>query len=75
MLQPPSGLIGKCSVPVVDVDDIVGRDIVGDIDVRPAISVQVGDGDAESIAGIAQYAGFPRHIGELPWLPPIQSFR
>jgi hypothetical protein len=64
MFEPPAGLVGKRSISVVDIEDVVGRGIVGDIDVRPAVLIQVGDGYAESITGNSQYARFGGRICE-----------
>ena len=64
MLQRTSGCVDERSVTLIDVQDIVRRAVVRDIDVRPAISVHVGDDDAQAKAGIPQYAGFPGDIRE-----------
>ena len=65
MLQRLAGCVGESSVAIVDVDDIVGNAVVGDVDVGPAIPIQIGDDDAESIARIAENARGARHVGEL----------
>ena len=49
MLEPRAGPIGKRSIPVVDVEDIIGGDVVGHVEVGPPIPVQVGNRHPESI--------------------------
>src|SRR5205807_1493520 len=65
VLQPLARLVRERAVPVVDIDDVVRNAVVGDVDVGPAIAVQIGDRDAEPVAGIAQDPGMIRHVREL----------
>src|SRR2546423_9567827 len=69
MLQPLRGLVGERSIAVVDVHDVVGGTVIRDIDVRPAVSVDIRYHDAESVAGIPQYAGFSGHVCEFARFP------
>src|SRR2546425_12349976 len=66
MLEPRAGPIGKRAVAVVDVENVIGRDVVGDIEVGPPIPVQVGNRHPESIPDLPQYSRFPRYISEGP---------
>src|SRR5207237_7059364 len=50
-------------VPVVDPHQVVREEIVGHVDVGPAIAVQVGDGHAEAVS-LGQDAGLSRYVGE-----------
>ena len=56
VLEPCSTLVRKRAVLIVDVEYIVRRDIVRDIYVGPAISVQIGNGDTKTESRIAAYA-------------------
>ena len=64
MLQPLGGLVRERAVPVVDIQDVIGRPVVGDVDVGPAISIQVSNGHAESVPGLIQDTSLLRHVGE-----------
>ena len=64
VLEPLGSLVGERSVSIVDIHDIVGHDIVGDVDVGSAVSVQIGNGNAEPIAGLPQDARLSADIGE-----------
>ena len=66
MLEPRTGLIGKRPIPVVDVEDIIGCDVVGDIDVGPAVTVHVCDDDPESIPDLLQDPRLPGYISKGP---------
>src|SRR5688500_19376478 len=63
VLYPPVGLVGKRPVAVVDVQDVVRRPVVRDVDVGPSIPVDIGHDDAEPVAGVAPY---PRSPGCVP---------
>ena len=65
VLQPCSRFVGERPIAVVDVHDVVGNTVVGDVDVGPAISVQIGDDDTESVPSIPQNAGVIRDIREM----------
>src|SRR5439155_21797401 len=64
MLEPLAGFIRKRSIPVVDIKDVVGRDVVRDVDVGPPVSIDVADDDAESVPELSQYPPFPGDIRE-----------
>ena len=66
VLEPRAGPIGKRSIAVVDVEDVIGCDVVGDVEVGPPVPVQVGHRHAESIPELPQYPRFLRYIGECP---------
>jgi hypothetical protein len=40
-----TGAVRECSVPVVDIEDIVRDDVVGDVDIGPAIPIHIGNRD------------------------------
>src|SRR5205809_2391392 len=64
VLEPSRGLVGERAIAVVDVEDIVGRDVVRDVDVGSPIPVEVGDGQdrkstrLNSSHGYTSYAVF-----------------
>src|SRR2546426_7361259 len=64
VLEPGGGLIGERSIPVVDIQDIVGRDVVGDIDVGPPVAVDVADHNAEPISELAENPCFAGNVGK-----------
>ena len=64
VLEPSRGLVGERAIAVVDVEDIVGRDVVRDVDVGSPIPVEVGDGHAESITDLSQDAGLLGYVRE-----------
>ena len=64
VLEPAGGLIGERSVSVVDVQDIVGRDVVRDIDVGPPVAVDVADHNAEPISELAENPRFAGNVGK-----------
>ena len=66
VLEPGSCLVGERSVPVVDVQDVVGCDVVGDIDVGPSIPVDVGHDHPESIPDLPQNPCLARYVREGP---------
>src|SRR5439155_281807 len=66
VLEPRAGPIGKRSIAVVDVEDVIGCDVVRDVEVGPPVPVQVGHRHAESIPELPQYPRFLRYIGECP---------
>ena len=55
--QIPIGVFGERAVAVIDVDQVVVGKIIGHVDVRPAIPVQVGNGDAQPEALRGDAAG------------------
>jgi hypothetical protein len=57
--------VGERAVAVVDIQDVVGDDVVGDVDVGPRVAVDVGDRDAEAVAGDAEDPRLVRHIREV----------
>src|SRR5258706_13060349 len=64
VLEPARGLVGERTIAVVDVEDIVGRYVVRDVDVGSPIPVEVGDGHAESITELSQDAGLLGYVRE-----------
>src|SRR5206468_11066917 len=60
------GLVGKRSVPVVDVEDIIGCDVVGDVDIGPAVAVHVRHHHPESVSDLLQDPRLPGYIREGP---------
>src|SRR5207244_13403889 len=66
MLEPRAGLIGERAIAVVDVEDIIGCDVVGDVEVGPPISVHVGHHHAESVPDLSQYPRFAGYTGKGP---------
>ena len=64
VLEPCGRVVGEGSIPIVDIQDIVGRVVVGDIDVGPPIPIQVGNRDAESKPDLPQDARFRGHVRE-----------
>src|SRR5207247_1925248 len=49
MLEPGAGPVGERPISVVDVEDVVGGDVVGNVDVGPAVAVHVGDHVADAV--------------------------
>ena len=64
--EPLRGPVGERAIPVVDIEDIVRGDVVRDIDVGPAIPIDVRYDDAEPIADVPQDPRFLRDIRERP---------
>jgi hypothetical protein len=46
VLEPTGGFVRERPITVVDVKDVVGHAVVGDVDVGPPISIHVGDDNA-----------------------------
>ena len=63
MLQVLRRPVFERPVPVVDPHQIVREEVVGNVDVGPAIAVQVGHRHAETVS-LGQDAGLLRHVGE-----------
>ena len=66
VLEPGTGLVGERSVPVIDVEDIVGCDVVGDVDIGPAVVVHVRHHHPESVSDLLQDPRLPGYIREGP---------
>src|SRR5207249_9359378 len=45
VLEPRTSPVGERSISVVDVEDIIGGDVVGDVEIGPPVPVQVGNRD------------------------------
>src|SRR5207237_3435168 len=65
-LEPGAGLVGERAVAVVDVQDVVGCGVVGDVDVGPTVSVHVRDHHPESVSDLLQDPRLPGYIREGP---------
>ena len=63
MLQVLRRPVGERPVTVVDPRQVIRQEVVGHVDVGPAIAVQVRDGQAEAVS-LGQNAGPSRHVGE-----------
>src|SRR5207249_9431196 len=45
VLEPRTSPVGERSISVVDVEDIIGGDVVGDVEIGPPVPGQVGNRD------------------------------
>ena len=55
--------IGECSVVIVAIQEAL-HGIVGDVDVRPPVAIEIGERHAERLALGVGDPGFPGHVGE-----------
>ena len=64
MLQRAGGSVGERPVPIIHVENVVRQSVVGDVDVRPAVPVDVRYDHAEPVTGVFEDTRFFRHVRE-----------
>ena len=76
MPEGPADDVCEGAVAVIEPEIVIGKEIVGDIDIRPAVVVEVADGDAEAVAVFFD-TGLEGDVGEdgVPFSFEKPSFR
>src|SRR5216684_2129462 len=59
--------LGKCAVAVIEIEEVILLKVVGDVQVRAAVPVQIARDDAQAVAHAAAVdAGLVAHVYEMP---------
>ena len=64
VLDRRGGPVAERAIPVVDVEDVIGRDVVGNVNVGPPIPVHVGHHHAQPVPDLPQDPRLARDIRE-----------
>ena len=63
VLYVVADFIGKSTIPIVDIENIVAQIVIAYINIRPSVVIQIRNGHSKTIA-FDGYAGFHGYIGK-----------